>query len=198
VIYNTDRNFVVVKYKQLYIISVYITPSKNDGNFNVTLDKLSAVIRISGGSWIISGDFNAKSLLWGSPRTNWRGSVLERWAAGLDLRIINVGNEPTCVRSNGTSIIDLTWSSANNCRLFSNWRVLSETVSLSDHRYIVYNFGEPLGGHTGRRARYPRWNAKTLDRKLFREVVGWLCDGEFLAGTVDDLSACIGSHVQCM
>jgi len=153
----------MVKYKNLFVISVYISPSKNDRDFNVTLDRLST-IRGSGGNCIVAGDFNAKLLLWGSPRTSWRGSVLERWAAGLDLRIVNVGNEPTCIRTNGTSIIDLTWSSASVCRLFSDWRVLTETVSLSDHRYIIYNFGEPLGGHTGRCARYPRWNAKSLNK----------------------------------
>jgi len=187
--FNTDRNFVVIKYKYLFIISVYIAPSESDREFNVTLDRLAAVIRSSGGNCIIAGDFNAKSPLWGGPRTNWRGSVLERWAAGLELRIINVGNEPTCIKQNGSSIIDLTWSSANICRLFSDWRVLNEAVSLSDHQYIVYNFGESLGGHTGRSARYPRWNVRTLDRELFREAVGWLCEGGFPVGTVDDLAS---------
>jgi len=136
-----------VKYKQLFVISVYIAPSEDDHDYNLTLDRLSNIIRGFGENCIVAGDFNAKSLLWGSPRTNWRGSVLERWAAGLDLRIVNAGNEPTCIRSNGTSIIDLTWSSASACRFFSDWRVLTETVSLSDHRYITYNYGEPFGGH---------------------------------------------------
>jgi len=187
-VYNIDRNFVAVKFKQLVIFSVYIAPSEDDNDFNVTLDRLSAIVRSVAGQCVIAGDFNAKSHLWGSPRTDWRGSVLERWAAGLELVIINNGNEPTCVRSNGSSIIDLTWSSASACRLFSNWRVLTAAVSLSDHRYIVYDFGEPLGGHTGRSARYPRWNVKTLDKELLMEVVGWLSDGGFHAGTVDGLS----------
>jgi len=130
-IYNTDRNFVIVKYKHLFIISVYIAPSEDDYDFNLTLDRLSNAIRGFGENCIVAGDFNAKSLLWGSPRTNWRGSALERWAAGLDLRIVNVGSEPTCIRHNGTSIIDLTWSAASACRFFSDWRVLTETVSLS-------------------------------------------------------------------
>jgi len=190
--YKIDRNYVIVKFKQFLIIFVYIAPSENDRDFNVILDRLSTAIRGSGGNCIVTGDFNAKSLLWGSSRTNWRGSVLERWAAGLDLRIINVGNEPTCIRSNG-SIVDLTWSSADICRHFSDWRVLTKTVSLSDHRYIVYSFGEPLGGHTGSSARYPCWNAKTLDKELLREVIGWLSDSGFSAVTVDDFSGIVGA-----
>jgi len=104
-----DKNFVIAKYKDLFVISVYISPNENDRDFNVTLDRLSTAIRGFGGNCIVAGDYNAKSLLWGSPRTSWRGSVLERWAAELDLRIVNVGNEPTCVRTKGASIIDLTW-----------------------------------------------------------------------------------------
>jgi len=69
IIYHTDKNFVVIKYKQCYIASVYIVSSVNDRDFNVTLDKLSTVNRMTGGDCIISVDFNAKSLLWGSPRT---------------------------------------------------------------------------------------------------------------------------------
>jgi len=129
------------------------------------------VFRTTGGGCIITGDFNAKSVLWRSPGSDWRGLVLERWAAELDLRIMNVGNTPTCVRHNGSSIIDLTWSSANICGLISDWCVLSDVLSLSDHRYITFSFGEDVGGHTGKCARYFRWNTKTLDKELFREIV---------------------------
>jgi len=188
-VFHTDKNFVVAKYKHYYIVSIYLAPSISDRDFNISLDNLSAIIRTIGGNCIIAGDFNAKSFLWGSSRINWRGTVLERWAAGLDLRIMNVGNEPTCVRSNGSSIIDLTWASASVSRLVSNWRVLTDSISLSDHRYITFDFGEPLGGRTGSSARYPRWNTKTLDRELLREVVGWLCDGGFPGDSVGDFSA---------
>jgi len=137
-----------------FIVSVYIAPSESDRDFNVTLDRLSAIICMTG-ACIISGDFNAKSLSWGSPRTDWRGSVLERWAAGLDLRIMNMNivNEPTCVRTNGSSIIDLTWSSASICRLFSNWCVLLRLVVRPSVLFII--LGSLLVA-TRVDARYPR------------------------------------------
>jgi len=117
VIFKIRKNFVVIRYEHLFFFSVYIAPSESNYDFNVILDDLNAVIRSTEGDCIITGDFRAKSVLWGSPGSSLRG-VLERWAAELDLRIINVGNTPTCVRHNGSSIIDLTWSSPTSVVLF--------------------------------------------------------------------------------
>jgi len=95
---------------------------------NTILDEIGVVVHNIGGKCIIAGDFNAKSILWGSPVTDWRGSVVERWAAGLDLNIVNVGSTPTCVRTNGSSIVDLTWASGDILGFLSEWRVLSRGV----------------------------------------------------------------------
>jgi len=91
--------------------------------------------------------------------------VLERWATGLDLRLINTDAKPTCVRTNGSSIIDLTWSSPDICSQITDWWVLSDEISLSDHRYIAFRIGGLLGGATSGRVHHKRWNIKTLDRK---------------------------------
>jgi len=187
-LFKISRSFVVVRYKHLHLFSVYISPSESRHDFNVTIDELSTVIRAVRGECIVAGDFNAKSVLWGSPGSDFRGLVLERWAAGLDLRIINTGDTPTCVRHNGSSIIDLTWSSANICSHISDWRVLTDVYSQSDHQYITFCFGDRIGDHTGRRARYLRWNAKTLDKELFLETVHWLCEGGFSADSVGEFS----------
>lgn len=56
----------------------------------------------------MGGDFNAKSPFWGSRVTNSRGEALVDWTAELGLIVRNVGAEATCVRHNGTSIVDLT------------------------------------------------------------------------------------------
>jgi len=92
-----------------FIFSIYIVPTESSADFHVTLDELSVAIRAAGGNCIVTGDFNAKSGMSGSPELTWCGSVLERWAAELDLRIINVGASPICVRHNDLSIVDLTW-----------------------------------------------------------------------------------------
>jgi len=104
-----------------------------------------------------------------------------------------VGSSPTCVRDNGSSIIDLTWSSADVCRLLADLRVLSDAVSLSDHRYIAFRIGDTCRGHTGRYVRYPTWNAKR-DRDLFVETLDWLNVGDFPRDSVEALS----SHITRM
>jgi len=107
-VHKTGRNFVVVQFNQYYFFSVYIAPSETNNDFHVTRDELSAVIRATGGGCVVTGDFNVKSILWESPGSVWRRLIIERWAAELELKIMNVGNVPTCVQSNGSSIVDLT------------------------------------------------------------------------------------------
>jgi len=203
---KAGRNFVAISCERYNLFSVYIAPSESNEDFHTTLDELSAAVHHLGDNHIITGDFNAKSALWGCARTDWRGSVIERWAAELDLVLINNGVVSTCVRSNGESIIDLTWSSAGVCGLLSDWRVLSdEVLSLSDHRYIVFRIGGAYPGHAGGRALYPRWNTKTLDRDLFVETLDWLGVGNFPRESVEDFSSAAfrfthnthRSHNQC-
>ena len=55
----------------------------------------------------------------------------------LDLQLLNEGNESTCVRWHGESIVDLTWASLSAARKVRSWRVAVEKESLSDHRYIM-------------------------------------------------------------
>jgi len=74
------RNYIVVDFNNFYLFSIYIAPSENNNAFHNTLD-LSLVIHTLGGSRIVvTGDFNLKSTFWGSPRSDWRGYALERWA----------------------------------------------------------------------------------------------------------------------
>jgi len=184
-------NYVIVSCDRYQWISVYLAPSLSPADFHTTLDELSAAIGDLGGRNILVGDFNAKSLMWGSAFTNWRRSAVERWGAELDLVLINSGSTPTYASEIGESIIDLTWVTADVCRLVSGWRVLSNEESLSDHRYIVFRFGDIVSGSIGRLAPYSRWNTKTLDRDLFVETVDWLGMGNFPRGSVEDFSSSI-------
>ncbi|KAL6416347.1 hypothetical protein ACFW04_013546 [Cataglyphis niger] len=88
---------------------------------------------------LICGDFNSKSKLWGSPFSDERGTTIDEWAAASDLRLLNTGSDPTCIRAQGCSIIDLTWASPGLVRYISSWQVL-DLSTLSDHVYIVVKF----------------------------------------------------------
>jgi len=182
---QVNNNFVVARCEWFHIISVYISPNDSEPIFNAVLDEISETVCNIGGRCIISGDFNAKSSLWGSPVTNRRGSIVERWAAGLDLNIVNTGSTPTCVRHNGWSIVDLTWTTSDIFRLLSDWQVLSDAVSMSDHKYIVFRIGDSDPVRAVGNLRFPCWNMKTFDRELFREALDWFCSGGFPGDTAE-------------
>ena len=71
------------------------------------------------------------------------------WAAELDLRLLNEGSKSTCVRWQGESIVDLTWTSLSAARKTKSWEVAVDLESLSDHRYIFMTL-LPGGGETSR------------------------------------------------
>lgn len=47
---------------------------------------------------IVTGDFNAKSPVWGETRRDRRGTTLVGWASEHGLCILNRGRASTCVR----------------------------------------------------------------------------------------------------
>ncbi|XP_071579805.1 uncharacterized protein [Temnothorax nylanderi] len=129
--------FVAAKWGLISVVGVYAPPSWDLAEFERTLYDLEACVRrCLPGRVMVAGDFNAKSLLWGSLRTDQRGRALEEWAAGLGLELINTGRASTCVRRQGTSIIDLTWANSPAAHEISGWRVVADQETLSNHMYI--------------------------------------------------------------
>ena len=171
-----DRGFVMATWGRIAVVSVYASPNANIASFREQLDRIrDSVLPWMKQDVLIAEDFNAKSTLWGSPRTNPRGDTLVEWAAELDLRLLNEESKSTCVRWQGESIVDLTWASPGP----GDWRVEDGLESLSDHRYITMKI--LLGDHwTSRRnnvngsgekanrlqgtAPDTRWAIKKMDR----------------------------------
>ena len=75
------------------------------------------------------------------------------WAAELDLHLLNRGNQSTCVRWQGESIVDLSWASLSAARRVQQWRVAVETESLSDHLYIFLSLLPAGSGEKNRERR---------------------------------------------
>lgn len=172
---HQGNGFVVVGNEQLIVISCYVSPRTRSWEFQEFLDRVTDCIeRFNGVEMIVAGDFNAKSVLWGERMGNIKGRLLEQWANRHELRLANVGNQPTCVRPQGESRVDLTWSTPGLIDRIRDWEVLDE-VSLSDHLYIVYNVlpVEYNSGFWGNRQEeeYPRWIFKDMDRDRFLEMV---------------------------
>lgn len=166
------QNFVAIRFRDLFIVSLYISPNAGSDRFLLLLDDLRDFLTSVSGEVIICGDFNARSRFWGDSVTNGRGDCLETWAAELDLRLGNVGCVPTCVRPQGVSIVDLTWYRLHTGHFLNCWKVL-DTETLSDHRYVFFSYEEERGliESDAMARRYPRWNIKNWEQELFAEVL---------------------------
>lgn len=132
------NRFVAIYCDSYLILSTYVSPNIGLREYNTFLDELSGVLSSRVERVIVAGDFNAKASLWGSRITNNRGLLVTRWAAERDLRVINMGYTPTCVRPQGSAIVDLTWSSPDLLPLINDWHVMEDMESLSDHVCICF------------------------------------------------------------
>lgn len=175
-IINKGQYSVTILWQGIAIIACYISPNCDDLEFEEFLDELDeTVASCADYNILLGGDFNAKSTLWGNPRTNSRGDRLSRWSAMRDLTLINSGKNPTCIRPQGTSIIDLTWCSESLRSKISEWCVRDEET-LSDHLYISYKISlndYDNNMHRIKKKKYVRWAYKKFDTDKFKEALNW-------------------------
>lgn len=164
------------------LVSCYVSPRAQREYYLRFLDELSDLISdFSGSYFVIAGDFNARSPTWSCGVSyNFKGTLLDNWAAEKDLRLVNVGAFPTCVNPRGSSIIDLTWVSHNLINYVSGWKVLVNTESLSDHNYIRFSVSDFISvprDTSATRTRLPcgrsRFNYSRLDNEMLIEALDW-------------------------
>ena len=129
--------FCYVELHDIIIYSCYISPNSSHIQFEGFLKGLESNIRSQKKPIILVGDFNAKSQSWGSTTEDKRGSMTLDWAASLDLVLINEGNVPTFRRGEQQSHLDLTFASSDIAGRITNWKVLDDLESLSDHNNII-------------------------------------------------------------
>lgn len=91
------------------------------------------------------------------------------------MRLVNVGDVPTCVRPQGSSIVDLTWASPELVTDVHDWRVRTDLESLSDHQYVMFSVGGGTGSYVPRGPTPKRWNLKKLDEDMFQWAITWHC-----------------------
>lgn len=169
--------YVVAKCGNLNVVSCYISPNITRGEALEALDEMNGIIQELDGQTIIGGDFNAKSAHWGSPVTNSRGDLVDEWAAELDLRLANIGSSPTCVRSQGSSIVDLTWTSPGIIQSVDGWHVDLDAETLSDHMYIQFkiDLDAPMIRRKNQPRKLNRWNFSKMDIEAFNVALNWAC-----------------------
>lgn len=181
---ESKNGMVVVDWGRFTIIGVYISPNISLAAFEERLEDVANVMmRRPARSTIVAGDFNAKSTMWGSPRTDARGRATEGWAAQIGLILANTGTTATRIGRWSESVIDLTWVTPAALSKLKNWRVATELESLSDHRIISMEI-EHIPSSAIKQIREqqkerPRWALKKLDEDLLRAatlIVKWIED----------------------
>lgn len=154
-------------------VSVYISSNLGLPDFNAVLDELSGALSNRVDKLIIGGDFNSKASLWGSRQTNSRGRLFVEWAVERDLRIANIGNTPTCVRWQGSSIVDITWTSSDLLSHIGDWHVGVDIESLSDYLYVLFLLSSARSRPLSNRPMHRKWNQKKCDWDFFSAVFEW-------------------------
>lgn len=172
------NGWVTIKWKKWKCISIYLPPKLSRAEFEERLEEIEKELRKGDGyKTLLAGDFNAKGKLWGSKKDCSKGRVLSKWAAALDLRIINKGRKYTCKTNKGTSIVDLTWGLGKASEEIKGWEVVgSET--LSDHELIRYTLGREGGQKVKDKDRKGqneyterRWAIRKMDKEKLKEII---------------------------
>lgn len=179
---STGRGFVALCYSNIVIFSCYISPNISRNEFEEILEEIDFEIkRLKPENFLVCGDFNSKSIAWGSLHTCPRGESLEDWALLNDLILMNTGNIPTCTRSQGDSHVDVTWANTTMMQSVRDWKVHEDIFTYSDHNYIEFCMGditrrkETLHRRMISINKYPRWITKDIDAELLAEVIDWQC-----------------------
>lgn len=169
---EVGKGYVVIKTKHFNCIACYLSP-------NITMDRYRAlgdeimnkVIRTN--SYVIMGDLNAASPLWGAPITNPKGAYWAEWIATLDLVVHNNGDTPTFQRGESKSFIDVTISTSNLAGRIKGWRV-SEEESLSLHNHIHFEIEESTAQ---RKEKFELRGKIAINREVFRDTIQLLSAG---------------------
>lgn len=166
---RSGRYSTSIQWNDYVFVSCYISPNVDINEFEEFLDELDNIVTDAQEyKIIIGGDFNSKSTMWGASQTNTRGDRLERWSSSRDMILVNYGNKPTCIRSLGSSIIDLTWCNYSAKSQIISWEVM-DLETLSDHAYIIFTIGtNKVYSVLRHKRRYVRWSHKKMDIDRYR------------------------------
>lgn len=91
--------YVTAIWGEMVLIESYFSPNRTLAQFEQFFERLEQVVRRTAPMQVfMMGDLNAKSVVWGSPVTDARGSTLGDWVATVGLEVLNRGHANTCVR----------------------------------------------------------------------------------------------------
>ena len=131
---NSTLQAVVVTltlHKKFTLCSVYLPPA-----LRIDIAELDRLMGQISGPFIILGDFNAHSLLWGCRTNNPKGEIIENFIQKHDMCVFNDGSQTYLHPATGsTSALDLSLCHPNLFLDF-NWKVADDLCG-SDHFPIL-------------------------------------------------------------
>ncbi|XP_030757687.1 uncharacterized protein LOC115883464 [Sitophilus oryzae] len=92
--YIPGPGYVCIEFTNMLMFSCYFSPNKPSELIKELLTEIETIVRTKNKEAIIAGDFNAKSLIFGSRVENEKGRIMEEWLASNDLVVINRGHTP--------------------------------------------------------------------------------------------------------
>lgn len=158
---NTDLQAIAVKLynpSEFSLCNVYVS-----GGEELRERDVADLVTQLGENFIMLGDFNAHSPLWGGRSRNVRGRIIENVIDDYNLCIMNTGEDTHFSEASKTfSAIDLTLATSSVASLF-NWEVEVDGMG-SDHFPIKLKQG--AGPNDKLRK---KWNIEKADWVKFRE-----------------------------
>jgi len=178
---GAGTGFVWVWLNDVLLYRCYCTPNCSIQEYDIFLGgielSITQQIRVPA-NLVVAGDFNAHSPEWGSVGLDSRGSMLSDLAASLGLTVRNVGTGPTFSRATAASIIDVTLARSRSRQLITDWLVLEDVFSASDHSYIEFHVSPRPTQNTAcqpSRSGAPGWSVRKFNlaaAELFFELSG--------------------------
>ncbi|KAH7937637.1 hypothetical protein HPB49_013936 [Dermacentor silvarum] len=147
------------------LVATYAPPHRP---LDPILDELAQCFsRFPSRHFILAGDFNAKHPLWGPASSDVRGVQLVQFACANELHVLNSPDSPPTFDTRyASSWIDVSLASIPLTRAGFVWSV-SDSDTLSDHRYIEFSFSGMTGVRQKRMTNFGR--ARILD-SLYHSV----------------------------
>ena len=144
----------------LTVCSIYLPP-----NLRLNIDSLENLASQFAAPWVLLGDFNAHSPLWGSLRSDARGGELQEFFENQNIVILNDGSMTHLSAANrNESAIDISLASAGIATRFT-W-TSHPHYSFSDHYPISIN--TDITSFAIQRPM--KWSVKKADWSLYQSV----------------------------
>ncbi|XP_078051625.1 uncharacterized protein LOC144477759 [Augochlora pura] len=144
-----EKGVVAISIDMVKIFSCYISPNIEIGEFQDILAVLeNGIVKVGADNSIIMGDFNAKSISWGSKLTDRRGYEILELSARNNISPVRSQGSFTFDRDGHTSLIDIILC-GKKCVEALKSSVILDNYTASDHRYLRHIF-ESIDKHVQR------------------------------------------------